>query len=70
MYGNGDLSLDEFKEEYLGAVSYTHLVCLDDDAVVITKDFFAKIYSEMKKHDAVAAALKIYDCLLYTSRCV
>ena len=38
-----------------------YIVCLDDDAVVITKDFFAKIYSEMKKHDAVAAALKIYE---------
>lgn len=38
-----------------------YIVCLDDDAVVITKDFFAKVYSEMEKHDAVAAALKIYD---------
>ena len=35
--------------------------CLDDDAVIVTNNFFQKLYEKMSKSDAVAAAVQIYE---------
>lgn len=60
-YSSENLGISNGRNKAFEMCTGEYIVCLDDDAVVITKDFFAKIYSEMKKHDAVAAALKIYE---------
>ena len=60
-YSSENLGISNGRNKAFEMCTGEYIVCLDDDAVVITKDFFAKVYSEMEKHDAVAAALKIYE---------
>lgn len=35
--------------------------CLDDDAVIVSNNFFQMLYDKMSKSDAVAAAVQIYE---------
>lgn len=60
-YSDNNLGISSGRNKAFELCEGEYIFCLDDDAIVITDDFFKKLYQNMCQTEAVAASVQIYE---------
>ena len=60
-YSNKNLGISAGRNKAFELCEGEYVFCLDDDAVIVTNNFFEKLYEKMSLTDAVAASVQIYE---------